>query len=47
VEDSLVPLAEVFRLVGLDDLNAQELEYLPAPSQAVEQSEDNLVAAGR
>jgi phosphoenolpyruvate phosphomutase len=32
VEGDIVPLKEVFRLVGLEELNAQERAYLPVPA---------------
>ena len=35
VEDRIVPLSEVYRLVGLDELKVEEHEYLPAGGESV------------
>jgi len=35
VEDRLVPLKEVYRLVGVDEMNAQERDFLPADGARV------------
>jgi phosphoenolpyruvate phosphomutase len=35
VEDRLVPLKEVYRLVGVDEMNAQEKDFLPADGSRV------------
>lgn len=43
VNDRLVPLEEVYRLVGVEEMNAQEREFLPADSSKVTAI---IVAAG-
>ena len=35
IEDSIVPMKEVYRLMGVDDLQANEAHYLPTTSQNV------------
>ncbi|MFN3651156.1 MAG: isocitrate lyase/phosphoenolpyruvate mutase family protein [Armatimonadota bacterium] len=43
VQDRLVPLKEVYRLVGVDEMNRQEAEYLPAGG---EKTTAVIIAAG-
>lgn len=44
VEDRIVPLKEVYRLIGVDDLQANEAEYLPTDARNVTAV---IVAAGK
>ena len=44
VEDRIVPLKEIYRLIGVDDLQANEAEYLPTDARNVTAV---IVAAGK